>query len=340
MRIGEASFPSGIALLVDFGTLHLWQHTRPPVWPEAADDPAGDGLVDLQLHGPHAEHAGRELGRQWHPHFLYDVGTDDIGEIQQAIGQLAARGMSAGVAPLPQRVPHRTRVEYALRHGRGAGEVPFFAMNAVAVAGLPPGVRIPVVGTRTAENDGRWHEVTLEVIPNAPVANRATIGTVMVDCARLMFSDVDALATWDDAHSADGLADFAFWGLHAEGVARHFNAPPLGDGQFGWKNLSITEATARGSAIEQVKANDPNVRFATDFRPHTQSWKLLEQIRATPSESGVLDLGAARVTGFMTTWGDGSFTVYRDVDPQGRLVRIGVVFDDGEDDEDSDDESN
>ncbi len=46
----------------------------------------------------------------------------------------------------------------------------------------------------------------------------------------------------------------------------------------------------------------------------------------------------ARVTGFMTTWGDGTFTVYRDLDPQGRLVRIGVVFDDGEDDDDDDDD--
>jgi len=35
MMIGEATFPSGIALLVDFGTLHSWQRTRPPVWPAA-----------------------------------------------------------------------------------------------------------------------------------------------------------------------------------------------------------------------------------------------------------------------------------------------------------------
>jgi hypothetical protein len=330
MMIGEASFPSGIALLVDFGTLHLWQHTRPPVWPEAADDPAGDGLVDLQLQGPHAEHAGRELGRQWHPHFLYDFDRDEMGEIQQAMAQLAARGISAGVAPLPQRVPHRTRVEYALRHGRGAGEVPYFAMNAVAVAGLPPGVRMPVVGTRAAGNDEQWHEVTLEIQPNAPAAHREKIGTVMVDCARLMFADVDALGTmWSENEVPDGLADFAFWGLHAEGVARHFNAPPLGDGQFGWKNLPIQEAASRGEAIEQVKVNDPNVKFATDFRPHTQSWQLLEHIRAAPTESAVLDLGPARVTGFMTTWGDGEFTVYRDLDPQGRPVRVGVVFDDG-----------
>ena len=336
MMIGEATFPSGIALLVDFGTLHLWQHSRPPIWPEAAEDPAGDGLFDLQMQGPHAEHAGRELARQWHPHFLYDIGRDDIGEVQQAVAQLAARGMQAGVAPLPQRVPHRTRVEYALRHGRGAGEVPYFAMNAVAIAGLPPGVRIPVVGTRQAGSQEQWHEVTLEVQQNAQVANRERIGTVMVDCARLMFGDVDAIGTmWSESNVPDGLADFAFWGLHAEGVARHFNAPPLGDGQFGWKNLPIQDAAARGEAIEKVKENDPSVRFATDFRPHTQSWQLLEQIRSVPSESGVLDLGPARVTGFMTTWGDGEFTVYRDLDPQGRLVRVGVVFDDGDGDDDA-----
>ena len=56
-------------------------------------------------------------------------------------------------------------------------------------------------------------------------------------------------------------------------------------------------------------------------------------MRATPTESGVLDLGPARVTGFMTTWGEGTFNVYRDLGPQGGLVRVGVVFDDGEDDE-------
>ncbi len=324
--IGVASFPSGIALLIDFGTLHLWQHTRPPIWPDAAGDPAGDGLVDLVLGGPHAEHAGRALGRQWHPWFLYDTPREDVPQIANEVAQLASRGIQANVSPLAQRVPHRQRVDHALQLGRGAGEVPFFAMHAIAAAGLPPGVPLAVVGGKDGPDAGQWNEVSLEAMPNAPVAHREKIGTVLVDCARLAFGDVDAIAHWNHARSGDGLADFLFWGRDAEAIARQFGAPPQGDGQFGWKNLPEAQVRQIGGQIEHVRATDPRFKFATDFRPHTSDWAILEQIRSQPTESGVLDVGGARITGFMTTWGDGAFDVFRDLDAHGRLVRLTVVF--------------
>ena len=63
-------------------------------------------------------------------------------------------------------------------------------------------------------------------------------------------------------------------------------------------------------------------KFATDFRPHSHHFLAMKQVRTTPTESGTVEVGGARVCIFMTSWGDGFFPVYRDVDARGRLVRV------------------
>jgi len=47
-------------------------------------------------------------------------------------------------------------------------------------------------------------------------------------------------------------------------------------------------------------------------------------VRASESESGTLAVGGASMCGFMTTWGDGLFNVYRDFGPAGELVRVRI----------------
>ncbi len=50
----------------------------------------------------------------------------------------------------------------------------------------------------------------------------------------------------------------------------------------------------------------------------------LGQVRSSITESGTLEVGGASVCGFMTSWGDGFFPVVRDLDANGRLVRIRI----------------
>jgi len=78
-----------------------------------------------------------------------------------------------------------------------------------------------------------------------------------------------------------------------------------------------------GTQTEEVKANRKFL-LATDFRPHTHQYFALAQVRATPTGSGTIDVGGARVCVFETTWGDGFFPVFRDLDERGRLARIRV----------------
>ncbi|HEY3360058.1 MAG TPA: hypothetical protein VGQ83_42800 [Polyangia bacterium] len=323
VRLGEVIAPSGTCVVLDFGALHLWQHDRPPVWPAEADQPAGDGLVDLQLQGPHAEAAGQALARQWHPHFLYDWDRAELPELYRAVAGLKAQGWDVQLAPLETRVPHRERVDLAIAQGQGGGEVQFFAMTAVAVGGLPPDQPLPVVGWPVGPDDGRWGAVSLEVLPQSPVARREAAGTVVVDCARLMFADADALGAWNHSAPADGRADLVFWGRDAAAAAAATGAPALGERGFGWLDLPLDQAAACGAAVERTK-DQQGLKFATDLRPHSHHHQLLERLRAAPTESGVLDLGAARVCGLFCPWGDGTFPVYRDVDPYGNLVRVTV----------------
>lgn len=50
-------------------------------------------------------------------------------------------------------------------------------------------------------------------------------------------------------------------------------------------------------------------RFALDFRPHTHQWQVMRDVRATRTESGVIDLAGGSLCMFMTTWGDGGFSL-------------------------------
>lgn len=52
----------------------------------------------------------------------------------------------------------------------------------------------------------------------------------------------------------------------------------------------------------------------------------MRQTRTSSTESGVVEVGGAWMVNFMTTWGDGLFDVYRDVDAKGALVRVRIEF--------------
>jgi hypothetical protein len=100
-------------------------------------------------------------------------------------------------------------------------------------------------------------------------------------------------------------------------------APRIGDSEFGWRDLTLAEAEAHASDVLRARESTGAV-FAQDYRPHTHEFYLLEQFRAGRTDSGVVRLGGATACGFATTWGDGLFEVHRDLDAEGRLLRVRV----------------
>ena len=75
--------------------------------------------------------------------------------------------------------------------------------------------------------------------------------------------------------------------------------------------------------LEEMRDQE-GCKFVTDFRPHSHHFLVMRQVRASPTESGTLEVGGAMICTFMTSWGDGFFPVYRDLDVGERLVRVRI----------------
>ena len=322
-------------MLVDFGLLEVWSGNAPPLLPEWLAEPsvveAANRARDFEVTGPDGPRAARLFGN--HPRFLYDR----PGAFEAAFAEaIAAKGWSASLRELPQRATHRERLAEALRAGTDPGAPPMGAVEfhgvwGIAFGAMPTDRPMAVQGRR--REDGRWASVELRVAEGDP-ARTVPAGSVPVEHACLAFFDRDALDAWEPHEPADGLADYVFWGPDAEEVAAKVEAAELEEGTFGWLDEPVDALVPRAERVESMRT--ANRLFASDFRPHADPHRLLQGIRAAETESGTLDVGLARVCGFMTTWGDGFFAVEADVDPTGALLAIRVRFapdDDGVDDD-------
>lgn len=328
-QIGVVSTRSGILTVIDTGLLNLWSHDRSPEMPtgilDSDEDTArANSFVDVKVVGRDALAAGRLLDRSWHPGYVYDQ-PPDHAELQQKFGQVILNyKLDARLEVAPDRIPHRQRVDLALQYGEGGGEVQFHGLSAVAVNDVPVHQDLRIMGRRLAGPDGdRWKEVLVECRPNLRAVSSQIAGMVMVDWARLMIVDVDALAIWQHERSLDGLADYVFWGRDAEDAARVVAAPPLQDELYGWLDLPEDVAQERGQGLEQYR-DQRGLSFQGDYCPHSHHWLVMRESRTSPTESGTVDLSDVTACNFMTTWGDGLFEVYRDLDDAGKLVQIRI----------------
>jgi hypothetical protein len=156
------------------------------------------------------------------------------------------------------------------------------------------------------------------------VTHARKLGEAAVDFARLICMDRAAIDHWQHEDSLDQLADFVFWGRDDAALARALGARrlPGGDG-YGWINLPMAEAEAKADRAAQLKSENKWL-LATDLRPHSHHFDALAAARASPSGAGVLEVGGARVLLFFTSWGDGVFPVYLDLDQDDRPVRIRI----------------
>ena len=342
--LGTVTAPSGKLLLVDMGMLELWCHDRRPMLPPGLLDPEGtenaNAGCDFRIDGPDAEKCGRHWGRYWHPRFVYDIPRHGIDRVRAAFDEFVAeQEYDATLTKLRARVTHRQRIADALEHGRGAGQVFFQGIEGFAFDDVPKDTPMRVVGERMGGRDGavknRWRWIDLEVRSGGKAAptKSGRAGTVLVDRARLMFADVDALGAWNHNTPTDGKADVAFWGRDAETVARETKAPRLPhqpDGEmYGWEDLPDAEARRKAEQIQRLK-QQRKLMFAWDYRPHSHHHTVLSQARTSATESGTVDVGGATMCGFMTGWGDGAFPVVVERDAGGAIVRVRVQL--GDDD--------
>jgi hypothetical protein len=329
VRLGHVTVPSGVVLVIDTGLLHFWSHDRKPVMPEwAADEQtvaAANGQVDFRIDGPDAEKAGRLFDRQWNPFYLFDIPPHGVDPIRTSFRKcIEEHGLDARLVQLDRRISHRERIDLMLKTAP-AGEVQFQGLWACAVSGVPAGGKLEVFGEHMPEEpySHRWRSVWLECRPGAEVAHSERAGYVMVEEARLMFADVDALGAWKQDEPLDGKADFVFWGRDAREAAAHTDAEQLSEDQWGWRDLPVREAAEKAEEFEQLCA-DNDWKMARDFRPHSHHHAVMSLVRASATDSGTITVGGASMTTFMTRWGDGIYPVLRELDAEGRLVRIRV----------------
>ena len=50
----------------------------------------------------------------------------------------------------------------------------------------------------------------------------------------------------------------------------------------------------------------------------------MRDVRATRTESGVIDLAGGTLCMFMTTWGDGGFLIEADLGADGQIIRLRI----------------
>jgi hypothetical protein len=332
--LGHVTVPSGIVLLIDGGMLGAWSHDRRPALDErqwgAHLARAANTAVDLVARGGDAIAAVRLFNRaSGRPPYVFDVPQAAVDETVREFAAVAEEHeLDARLEPAPERVPHRRRAAHLLEVTPGVVQVPFCGMWAVACEGVPARARLAVAGRRMAEGTGHeaaWQSVWLE-ISDAEVADSLLAASVLVDRARLMFADVDAVGSWKETESLDGLVDVVFWGRDAETAATEAGAAPLAfDGEpqvYGWTDLRDARAKESYSRLEMLQAR--GMLFAIDIRPHSHSHQLLARVRASATQSATLELAGAVACGFATTWGDGAFDVYRDLAADGSLARLRI----------------
>ena len=249
----------------------------------------------------------------------------------ESLGYVTSRSGALVVADFGQfgawaHEPPASAMRAALAQGRYAFE--HAGVFAVAIPGVPTNQELPVHGLRIDDGPfrGLWQAIFVDFVASPHAARTVEAGHIVVDAARAGFFDAEAIAAWKHEVPVDGRADVVFWGAQAEEVARRFQAPAMGDGNFGWADLVVPQAQQLASQLERLRASG-TARFAFDYRPHSHHYVMMKQLRAAPSESGIIGLaGQQAVCGFTTTWGDGEFPVMLDFDEAGVLTRCGLFL--------------
>jgi hypothetical protein len=195
----------------------------------------------------------------------------------------------------------------------------------LVVIDVPRDRELAVLGQRVGS--GRfadcWDHVAVQLGDgDADVASSRKLGEAAVDFARLVCMDREVLGAWKHDDSLDGKADVVFWGRDAAALAKAMGAPTNPEG-YGWTEIPIAAAEAHAERAARLKA-EHHWLLAIDLRPHSHHFHALAAARASANGAGTIDVAGARVCLFFTSWGDGVFPIYLDLDEHERPVQLRV----------------
>lgn len=240
-----------------------------------------------------------------------------VGQVVVSSGDLVV--LDCGLLGAWRQAAHYASARTAARLG---GQFSFEGAVGVALGGLPSGT-YRVEGEADASGR-RWLYLEVVLQPGAVAVSANRLGAVGVDCARIMFADLGALAHWQHDVSRDGMADVAFWGADAASVAAELQASMLPEGVYGWPGLPEVNARQWVTYLEQRKAQGR--KMAVDYRPHDHHYLAMALVRASPVETGMVTVGDTTCLVASTRQGDGMFDVYALLDAQGQKVGLRVDF--------------
>ena len=318
--LGEVDLPEGVLLLLDPGLARVWRHDAEPAPPRKKDPPE----FALRLTGPDAVAAGSAYEREFDARYLFD--RRDPQDAAEHFARFAQeRGFDARAEMLPARIPHTERARLAIEHGGGLGVVKYNGLWAVAVGGLPRGKGLRVMGMPmpSGEFEGRWESIDLVVDDTVEPVGTESVDGVMVEHGQLLFAGLGPLGHFRMWEPLDGLADYVFSGEDAPALAKAEGARDLGGGLFGWKDLPMAQVSQKATPLQE-RIERESLSVGVDYRPHCNLERLNAQLRESEEDTASLVLEGARVVGCGNRWGDGVFTVSRDVDARGRTLRIRV----------------
>jgi len=194
---------------------------------------------------------------------------------------------------------------------------------AIVKATVPADRALRVVGAPVGK--GRfsdcWDHVAVELAAG-DVQYSKKLGEAGVDFARLVCMDHGALDHWQHEDSLDGKADFVFWGRDEAPLARATGAKKASEG-WGWVDLPVEEAEKKADLAARLKS-DNGWLFAADYRPHTHHYYALAKARSSPRGAGTLEVAGTQLLLFFTSWGDGVFPIYLDLDVSDQPVQLRV----------------
>jgi hypothetical protein len=226
--LGTVVATSGTLLILDPGYLPLWAHDREPIMPpgELADEATEEAndSVDVAFVGPDALALGARIALQWDPRYVFDVPRVDLDLLHERIRRAAIKhGLTAHAEVLAERIPHRRRVDLALEHGRGAGEVLFHGIWAAVVA-VPPGPLRVIAEAMPADHVHRALARRVSIVASErAVARTERVGLAAVDHGELVVVDVDAAGSPAEAMSR-GCVFSTTWGDGLFDVVRDLDA--------------------------------------------------------------------------------------------------------------------
>ena len=166
-----------------------------------------------------------------------------------------------------------------------------------------------------------WDHVAVS-IGGGEIVSSKKLGEAGVDFARLVCMDHAALDAWQHEDSLDGKADVVFWGRDDRMLAHAMNAPRTEEG-YGWMNLPVAAAEAKSDELARKKAVNKWL-VAIDVRPHSHHYYALAAARQSPDQAGMLDIAGTRMMLLFTSWGDGVFPVYLDLDHDDRPIQVRI----------------